>query len=158
MDFRRETLPELADDVRGGSRSAESLVGHALARIEELDERVNAFVAVDEDAAMAAARAIDACVARGERVGPLAGIPIGVKDLEDAAGLPTTRGSAVFAGQVPVAADSLLVARLRASACVIAGKTNTPELGWTADTDNAILGATRKPWDLPRRPRWSWEG
>src|SRR5437764_4508400 len=152
MDFRRETLPELADDVRGGSRSAESLVGHALARIEELDEQVNAFVAVDEDAAMAAAREIDRCVARGERVGPLAGIPIGVKDLEDAAGFPTTRGSAAFAGQAPAAADSLLVARLRAAGCGIAGKTNTPELGWKADTDNAIFGATRNPWDLARSP------
>lgn len=152
MDFRRETLAGLAEDVRTGTRPAEELTGHALARIEELDERVNAFVAVDEDAAMAAARAIDACVARGERVGPLAGIPIGVKDLEDAAGLPTTRGSAVFAGQVPVAADSLLVARLRAAGCVIVGKTNTPELGWKADTDNAIFGATRNPWDLARSP------
>jgi Asp-tRNA(Asn)/Glu-tRNA(Gln) amidotransferase A subunit family amidase len=152
MDFRRETLAELAADVRGGTRSAEELAGHALARIEELDERVNAFVALDEGGAMAAARAIDACVARGERVGPLAGIPIGVKDLEEAAGLPTTRGSAVFAGQAPAAADSLLVARLRAAGCVVVGKTNTPELGWKPDTDNAIFGATRNPWDLERSP------
>src|SRR2546430_1179363 len=137
MDFRQETLPELAAGVRTGERSAEDLVGHALARIDALDERVNAFVALDEAGAIAAAREIDASVARGERVGPLAGIPIGVKDLEDAAGLPTTRGSAVFAGQAPAAADSLLVARLRAAGGVVVGKTNTPELGWKPDTDNA---------------------
>jgi Asp-tRNA(Asn)/Glu-tRNA(Gln) amidotransferase A subunit family amidase len=152
MDFRRETLPELAAGVRTGERSAEDLVGHALARIDALDDRVNAFVALDEGGAMAAAREIDACVARGERVGPLAGIPIGVKDLEDAAGFPTTRGSALFAGQPPASVDSLLVDRLRAAGCVIVGKTNTPELGWKADTDNVTFGATRNPWNLERSP------
>ncbi len=152
MDFRRETLPELAAGVRTGERSAEELVGHALARIDALDDRVNAFVALDESGAMAAARAIDGAVAKGERVGPLAGIPIGVKDLEDAAGFPTTRGSAVFAGQAPARVDSLLVDRLRAAGCVVVGKTNTPELGWKADTDNVTFGATRNPWDLERSP------
>jgi Asp-tRNA(Asn)/Glu-tRNA(Gln) amidotransferase A subunit family amidase len=152
MDFRRETLPELAAGVRTGERSAEELVGHALARIDALDDRVNAFVALDEAGALAAARAIDGAVANGERVGPLAGIPIGVKDLEDAAGFPTTRGSAAFAGQAPASADSLLVDRLRAAGCVVIGKTNTPELGWKADTDNITFGATRNPWDLERSP------
>jgi aspartyl-tRNA(Asn)/glutamyl-tRNA(Gln) amidotransferase subunit A len=85
-------------------------------------------------------------------VGPLAGIPIGVKDLEDAAGLPTTLGSAAFAGQAPAPADSALVARLRAAGCVILGKTNTPELGWKADTDNVVFGATRNPWNLEHSP------
>jgi aspartyl-tRNA(Asn)/glutamyl-tRNA(Gln) amidotransferase subunit A len=152
MDFRRETLPGLAEDVRTGALSAQELTEHALARIDELDEQVNAFVALDEDGALAAARDIDASVARGDRVGALAGIPIGVKDLEDAAALPTTRGSAVFAGQPPAAADSLLVARLRAAGCVIVGKTNTPELGWKADTDNILFGATRNPWNLAHSP------
>jgi Asp-tRNA(Asn)/Glu-tRNA(Gln) amidotransferase A subunit family amidase len=152
MDFRRETLPELAAGVRTGERSAEEVVGHALARIEALDDRVNAFVALDESGAMAAARAIDRAVANGERVGPLAGIPIGVKDLEDAAGFPTTRGSAAFAGQPPASADSLLVDRLRAAGCVVVGKTNTPELGWKPDTHNVTFGATRNPWNLERSP------
>jgi Asp-tRNA(Asn)/Glu-tRNA(Gln) amidotransferase A subunit family amidase len=152
MDFRRETLPAMAAGVRTGERSAEELVGHALARIDALDDRVNAFVALDEAGALAAARAIDRAVAAGERVGPLAGIPIGVKDLEDAAGFPTTRGSAAFAGQAPASADSLLVDRLRAAGCVVVGKTNTPELGWKPDTDNVTLGATRNPWDLERSP------
>jgi Asp-tRNA(Asn)/Glu-tRNA(Gln) amidotransferase A subunit family amidase len=152
MDFRHETLPELASGVRTGERSAEELVGHALARIDALDDRVNAFVALDEAGALAAARAIDGAVSKGERVGPLAGIPIGVKDLEDAAGFPTSRGSAVFAGQPPASADSLLVDRLRAAGCVVVGKTNTPELGWKADTDNITFGATRNPWDLERSP------
>jgi Asp-tRNA(Asn)/Glu-tRNA(Gln) amidotransferase A subunit family amidase len=152
MDFRQETLPELASGVRTGERSAEELVGHALARIDALDDRVNAFVALDEAGALAAARAIDGAASKGERVGPLAGIPIGVKDLEDAAGFPTSRGSAVFAGQSPAGADSLLVDRLRAAGCVVVGKTNTPELGWKPDTDNMTFGATRNPWDLERSP------
>ncbi|HEX6476255.1 MAG TPA: amidase family protein [Acidimicrobiales bacterium] len=152
MDFRRETLPELAASVQTGERSAEELVGHALARIEALDDRVNAFVALDEAGAVAAAREIDGAVANGERVGPLAGIPIGVKDLEDAAGFPTTKGSAGFAGQAPAGEDSLLVERLRAAGCVVIGKTNTPELGWKPHTDNVTFGHTRNPWDLERSP------
>ena len=72
--------------------------------------------------------------------GPLAGIPLAVKDLEDAAGYVTTHGSPVFAGDPPAAGDSPLVARLVAAGCVVVGKTNTPELGWKGDTDNPLFG------------------
>lgn len=132
--------------------SARELTRHALDRISTLDEKVNAFVAVDEEAALAAAGAVDDRVAGGEDVGPLAGIPIGVKDLEDAAGLPTTWGSAACEGRAPASSDSLLVSRLKAAGCVVVGKTNTPEFGWKPDTGNALFGATRNPWDLGRSP------
>jgi Asp-tRNA(Asn)/Glu-tRNA(Gln) amidotransferase A subunit family amidase len=150
MDFRTTTVVELAADVSAGRRSARELVDAALQRIEELDARVNAFVALDDEGARAAAASIDARVAAGEDVGPLAGIPIGVKDLEDAAGLPTSRGSAVFADGGPATKDSVLVARLRAAGCIVVGKTNTPEMGFQADTMNPRFGATRNPWDLER--------
>ncbi len=150
MDFRTESLADLAARVRSKDVSSRELTGHALARIEVLNGQVNAFVAVDGDRALAEAAAIDERVARGENPGPLAGIPIGVKDLEDAAGFVTTYGSHLHADDPPAEADSILVARLRAKGCVIVGKTNTPEFGWKGDTQNEVFGATRNPWDLAR--------
>ena len=152
MDFRRVALTDLAAEVRSGKRAARDLVTHALERIEALNPKVNAFVAVDEDGALEAAARIDETVAGGEDPGPLAGIPIGVKDLDDAAGFVTSHGSAVFAGGSVAAADSPLVARLRAAGCIVVGKTNTPELGWKADTDNVTFGATGNPWNLAHSP------
>ncbi|HUY22173.1 MAG TPA: amidase family protein [Acidimicrobiales bacterium] len=152
MDFRRETLTGLAAQVRSGTLAARELVVHALERIEALNPRINAFVAVDADDALVAAARIDDAVAAGLDPGPLAGIPIGVKDLEDAAGFVTSYGSAAFAGGAAATADSPLVARLCAAGCVVVGKTNTPELGWKADTDNATFGATCNPWDLAHSP------
>src|SRR3546814_3509807 len=106
MDFRRTTIADLAADVRSGRTRARDLVEVALARIEEVDQRVNAFVAVDADGAREQADAVDARVAAGEDVGPLAGIPLGVKDLEDAAGFRATQGSAAHADAGPAAADT----------------------------------------------------
>lgn len=150
MDFRSSTLVGLAADVAAKRVSSRDLVQGALDRIAEVDGKVNAFVALDPEGALAAAGALDDRIARGEDVGPLAGIPIGVKDLEDAAGLPTSQGSRVFAGRPPVTDDSPFVARLRAAGCVVVGKTNTPEMGWKGDTTNPQWGATANPWDLTR--------
>ncbi len=152
MDFRTESVVGLAEQVRRGGLSAADLVDHALERIADLNPTINAFVAVDEDRARAAADVVDAKVAEGGDPGPLAGIPIGVKDLEDAAGFVTTHGSAVFAETLPAAMDSALVARLVAAGCVVVGKTNTPELGWKADTDNPVFGPTLNPWNLDHTP------
>jgi Asp-tRNA(Asn)/Glu-tRNA(Gln) amidotransferase A subunit family amidase len=150
MDFRSTTVVALAAEVAAGRTTARSLTDAALDRIEELDPKINAFVVVDPDAARREADAIDARIAAGEDVGPLAGVPLGVKDLEDAAGLPTSRGSAVFADGPPAERDSALVDRLRAAGCVVIGKTNTPELGYKADTTNPRFGSTRNPWDLTK--------
>ncbi len=150
MDFRTTTVAQLAQDVSAKRISARELVGAALARIEEVDNKVNAFVAVDEERALADAAAIDARLAAGEDVGPLAGVPIGVKDLEDAAGFRTTQGSAVYADSPVMETDSPLVERLKAAGCVVVGKTNTPEGGHKADTINPLFGATANPWDLTR--------
>ncbi len=152
MDFRTESVLSLADQIRKGALSARDLVGHALSRIEADNPRLNAFVAVGEERAMVAAASIDEQVASGGDPGPLAGIPIGVKDLEDASGFVTTQGSALFADGQPSLADSPLVARLVAAGCVVVGKTNTPELGWKADTDNALFGPTLNPWNLEHSP------
>ncbi len=152
MDFRTTSVVELASQVRARERSARDLTEHALERIESLNPTLNAFVAVDADAARAQAGDVDERLARGERVGPLAGIPIGVKDLEAAAGFVTTRGSALHVDDAPALEDSTVVARLRAAGCVVLGKTNTPEHGWMADTTNPSFGPTRNPWDPERSP------
>jgi aspartyl-tRNA(Asn)/glutamyl-tRNA(Gln) amidotransferase subunit A len=152
MDFRTASVVDLAARVRSGSLTAAELVDHALTRIAADNPTVNAFVAVDESRARAAADAVDAQVTAGRDPGPLAGIPIGVKDLEDAAGYVTTHGSAAYADDPPAVADSALVARLVAAGCVVVGKTNTPELGWKADTDNPLFGATLNPWNLDHTP------
>jgi aspartyl-tRNA(Asn)/glutamyl-tRNA(Gln) amidotransferase subunit A len=152
MDFRHTSVAALAAEVSSRALSARELVSAAIERIEALDGDIGAFVAVDGEAAIAEAEAVDARLAGGEDVGPLAGVPLAVKDLEDAAGFPTSRGSAAFAGGPPAAEDSPLVERLRAAGCVVVGKTNTPELGWTGDTYNPTFGATRNPWALDRSP------
>src|SRR5690606_34540672 len=148
--FRHVTVADLAEQVSSRKVSARELVQASLDRIERLDGEVGAFVAVDGDAALAEAAGIDDRVARGDDVGPLAGIPLAVKDLDDATGFTTSRGSVAFADDPPADADSPLVERLRAAGCVIVGKTNTPELGWKADTVNEAFGGTRNPWALDR--------
>jgi Asp-tRNA(Asn)/Glu-tRNA(Gln) amidotransferase A subunit family amidase len=150
MDYRTTTVASLAADVSAKRTSARELVTAALSRIDEIDPKVNAFVAIDGERALADADALDAQVAAGHDVGPLAGIPIGVKDLEDAAGFRTTQGSAVYADSPVATDDSPLVERLKAAGCIVLGKTNTPELGHKADTTNPLFGATCNPWDLGR--------
>jgi aspartyl-tRNA(Asn)/glutamyl-tRNA(Gln) amidotransferase subunit A len=150
MDFRRTSLTVLAADVAARRISARELVEVALTRIDEVNPQVNAFVAIDGEAALAEAAALDERIAHGDAVGPLAGIPIGVKDLEDAAGFRTTHGSALHADDPIATSDSPLVERLRAAGCIVVGKTNTPELGHKADTTNPLFGSTCNPWDLSR--------
>ncbi|MEJ7582654.1 MAG: amidase family protein [Acidimicrobiales bacterium] len=148
MDFRDTTVEAVAARVAAGEVSARELATVALERIAEVNPVVNAFVAVDGERALAQASAIDDRIAAGEMVGPLAGIPIGVKDLEDAAGFVTSQGSLLHAGDAPAETDSELVARLRRAGCVILGKTNTPEMGSKAHTTNKVFGSTRNPWNV----------
>jgi Asp-tRNA(Asn)/Glu-tRNA(Gln) amidotransferase A subunit family amidase len=146
MDFRTVSVPELARRVRTGELSAREVVTASLERIESTNPALLAFVAVDAERALEQAGAVDQLVATGADPGPLAGVPIGVKDSEDAAGYRTTYGSLLHATAAPAAHDSLLVARLRAAGAVVVGKTNLPELAWTAHTSNALFGTTRNPW------------
>jgi aspartyl-tRNA(Asn)/glutamyl-tRNA(Gln) amidotransferase subunit A len=150
MDFRRTTVEELAALVAGGEVTARELTEVALARIDGANPEINAFVAVDHERALAEADQVDQRLGAGEDAGPLAGVPIGVKDTEDAIGYRTTQGSTLFADGPFADADSELVARLRQAGCVIVGKTNTPELAWKGDTDNSIFGRTRNPWGRDR--------
>jgi aspartyl-tRNA(Asn)/glutamyl-tRNA(Gln) amidotransferase subunit A len=152
IDFRTTSVAELTRSVRAKGVSARELTEAALARIERLNPIYNAFVATDGDRALDEAEAIDARIAEGGDPGPLAGIPIGVKDLQNARGFVTTYGSALHADDPPAGADDPFVARLRAAGCVILGKTNTPEFGWMGNTSNAIFGASYNPFDTARGP------
>ncbi|QYG93590.1 amidase [Iamia sp. SCSIO 61187] len=150
MDFREHTVEELAARVRAREVSARELTGAALDRIAALDGAIHAFRSVDPDPALADAELIDSRIADGEDVGPLAGIPIGVKDLEDALGFVTTHGSVLSRDDAPAMGDSIFVARLRAAGCVIVGKTNTPEMGCKGDTTNGLGPPTVNPWHRGR--------
>jgi len=150
VDFREHTVEDLAARVRRREVSARELAGAAVERIEALDGTYHAFLAVDGERALADAALVDEALASGADVGPLAGIPIGVKDLEDAAGFRTTHGSALSADDAPAAVDSLFVSRLKAAGCVVVGKTNTPELGCKGDTSNRLGPPTVNPWNPER--------
>lgn len=150
MDFRERTVEGLAAQVQRREVSARELTQAALDRIAAVDDRIHSFLAVDGDLALADAALIDDRIAAGDPVGPLAGIPIGVKDLEDAVGFTTTHGSVLSADDAPAMADSIFVARLKAAGCVVVGKTNTPELGCKGDTSNGLGPPTTNPWDPTR--------
>ena len=144
-------LRELSDAVRTRRVSSHELVERSLRRISRLDRQLNAVVAL-RDVALDEALAIDARVAAGEDPGPLAGLPVLIKDLEDVAGLRTTRGSALFADAEPATRDALTPARLRAAGAIVVGKTNLPEFATEGYSANLLFGATRNPWGLDWSP------
>lgn len=152
MDFLDDSVAAIARRVQTGEQAAREVVAHAIGRIEALDPVINAFVAWDGERAMADAAAIDERVAAGDTIGPLAGVPVGVKDLEAVEGFTTSFGSALHVNDPPAAADSVHVARLRAAGAVIVGKTNTPEYGHKGATDNVPFGQTVNPWSTAHSP------
>ncbi len=143
------TISELTDAYRARTLSPVEAVEACLARIDAVEPVVNAWVTVDRAGALEGARAATAALTSGELVGPLHGIPVGIKDLTETAGLRTTFGSTLYRDHVPTD-DELVVARLRAAGAIILGKTNTPEFGTGSNTFNDVAGATRNPYD-PRR-------
>jgi Asp-tRNA(Asn)/Glu-tRNA(Gln) amidotransferase A subunit family amidase len=125
------------------------LLESCLGRIGAVNQAVNAMVALDEERARGAAKEAEAAVMRGDALGPLHGLPIGIKDLEETKGLRTTWGSPIFADHVPTR-DEAMVANLRAAGAIVLGKTNTPEFGAGANTRNLVYGATGNPFDPSR--------
>lgn len=152
MDFLDDSIVEIAARVNGGQQSAREVTEHAIAKVEALNPTINAFVAWDGEQALAQADRLDARIAAGENVGALAGIPVGIKDLESAEGFVTSFGSDLHVGDAPAVEDSVLVGRLRSAGAVIIGKTNTPEYGHKGATDNVPFGATVNPWSAAHSP------
>jgi Asp-tRNA(Asn)/Glu-tRNA(Gln) amidotransferase A subunit family amidase len=141
----------MAEAVRNGEVSPVTLIDQALARIEELDPALNAFTVTFPERAREDARRIEAAVGRGEDVGPLAGVPISIKDTIWMKGELATNGSRAFEDFRPDE-DAVPVARIKQSGAVIVGKTNNPEFCFRGYTGNPVWGVTRNPWNLDRTP------
>ncbi|MFB6148087.1 MAG: amidase [Halobacteriales archaeon] len=143
-DLQFASATELAVRIRHGTLSPVELVEACLDRIDARNDAINAFVYVDEERARRGAKDAEAAVENGERLGPLHGLPVAIKDLNDVAGMPTTSGSVPFADHV-AEANSPFVDRLIDAGAIIIGKTNTPEYGHKGTTDNQLFGATSTP-------------
>ena len=140
---------ELARSIRARELSADEVMQAHLDRIERVNPALNAIVTFLPERGIAGARAVDAALARGDSLGPLAGLPVAHKDLLPTRGVRTTLGSLIFKDFVPDA-DAIIVERLRAAGAIMIGKTNTPEFGAGSQTFNAVFGATRNPYDLDK--------
>ena len=143
------TAVEARRRIGEGSLAPTALLESCIARVEAVDHAVNALVTRDFDRARLAARNADAAVVRGDALGLLHGLPLGVKDLDEVAGLRTTFGSELFADYVPTR-DGDVVADLKRAGAIVIGKTNTPEFGAGANTRNRVHGATGNPFDPTR--------
>jgi len=137
----------LAKRIRTKELSATEVTDAVLRRMEVLEPHLHAFCTPTPDVARAAAKAVDAQIARGEAVGPLAGVPIGIKDLVATAGIKTVMGSKLYENFVPDE-DDIVVERLKAAGAVIIGKTNVPEFGYSGVGHNPVFETTRNPWNL----------
>ena len=152
-----KSATELVALMEAGELTSVELTQLCLDRIEQENPRLNAFLSVNPDAALEAARAIDERRAAGEQLGPLAGIPIGVKDNFCTTDFPTTCGSRMLEGWVPPY-DATVITKLREAGLVIVGKTNMDEFAMGSSTEHSAFGPTRNPWDLDRIPGGSGGG
>jgi len=143
---------EIAAAVRGREIRAVDVLKQVRPVVEGANELLVAFVHLDWDLAEREARKVDLEIERGEPVGPLAGVPFGVKDLDDCAGMPTSQGSLLFKGSAPKTEDSPHVARLRAAGAIPIGKTAPSEFGMDSATMSRAWGVTRNPWNPAHTP------
>ncbi len=138
---------EMAAAVKKKKLSPVEVVDAVLARIDKINPKVNAYCTVVPEMARERARQAETEVMKGERIGPLHGVPVSIKDLTLTSGIRTTWGSKIYQNFVPQE-DALVVQRLKTAGAIILGKTNTPEFGAGANTYNAVFGATHNPWNL----------
>jgi len=146
-----KTAVEMADALAKGETTSVALTQAHLDRISSVDSKVKAFLHVDKEGALAQAANVDAKRAKGEKLSPLAGIPLALKDILAQKGVPTTAGSKILQGWRPPY-DSTVVAKLKAAGVVIMGKTNMDEFAMGSSTENSGYGPTFNPWDLTRTP------
>lgn len=137
--------------MRNGALTAIDVTRHLLERIAVHNGRLNAFITVTGESALAAAKKADLALEDGRWLGPLHGIPVAIKDNIDTSGIRTTAGSRLYRDRVPEQ-DAEVVRRLKAAGAVILGKTGTHELAYGTTSDNAFFGRVANPWDLSRDP------
>ncbi len=145
----RSTIQQLSRQIRDRSISPVELTRDCLARIDQLNPTLNAFITVTADSALEEARRAEQEILRGEWRGPLHGIPIGLKDILDTAGLRTTAASALFKDRVPTE-DAEVVRRLRAAGAIILGKQNLHEFAYGGSSLISWFGEVHNPWDITR--------
>jgi aspartyl-tRNA(Asn)/glutamyl-tRNA(Gln) amidotransferase subunit A len=145
------TAADMASALAAKEISSVELTQQHLDRIASVDGKINAFLHIDNAGALEQAEAIDKKRASGEKLSPLAGVPIAVKDILAQKGIPTTAGSKILEGWRPPY-DSTVVAKLKAAGVVILGKTNMDEFAMGSSTENSAYGTTQNPWDLTRTP------
>ncbi len=163
---------EIAEGVRSGATSATAVAKHFLSRVKKHDGKVRAFLAVDPDVTLVHAARVDRAVAEGRNPGPLAGVPVAIKDNLCLRGLPTTCASRILAGDAPASAntgaaetwppdlrnawrppyDADCLTKLLAAGAVPLGKTNLDEFAMGSSTENSAFGASKNPWDTTRVP------
>src|SRR5688572_28218939 len=143
------SIAEASDLLRRKEISPVDLTNACLARIEQLNPKLNAFITVMHDSAQAQAREAEAEIRLGRWRGPLHGVPVGLKDLIDTAGIRTTCGSALFAERVPTEAAEV-VRRLKSAGAVLVGKQNMQEFAWGGTSASSYFGPVRNPWDVER--------
>lgn len=156
-DILRATAADLAAQIAAGERSAEEITRAHLDQIEAVDGAVHAFLHVDRDLALSAARQVDGKRAAGETLGPLAGVPLALKDLVNWTAAPTTCGSKILEGWIPPY-NATITERLLDADIVILGKTNMDEFAMGSSTESSAFGPTHNPWDLDRIPGGSGGG
>ncbi len=149
-DFDFRSAAEIVAAVTSGRSTAVSIVEGVLARIRERDPVLNSFTAVTEQRALLRAEAVDATRARGEALGPLAGVPFAVKNLFDVAGLPTLAGSKINRDRPPATRDAALIERLEAAGAILVGALNMGEYAYDFTGENIHDGASRNPHDHQR--------
>ena len=152
-DLTRLSAVETATAIRDGSASAVEVAQAHLDRIAAVDGQVHAFLHVDTEGALAQAKRVDA----GELTGPLAGVPLALKDVFCTKGVPTTVGSRILEGWRPPY-DATVTSRLKAAGIVVLGKTNMDEFAMGSSTEHSAYGPTHNPWDLTRIPGGSGGG
>jgi len=151
MSLIRSSAAELAARIAAGDVTAVEVAQAHLDRIDAVDPSVKAFLHVDADGALSAAKAVDDTRAAGERLGALAGVPLAMKDVVVTKGLPTTAGSKILEGWRPPY-DATITTRIKDAGIVMLGKTNMDEFAMGSSTENSAYHPTHNPWDLSRIP------
>ncbi len=146
-----KTLAELRADLAAGRTKAADLAAGYYARIEKINPRLNVYLSLTKERAMAQAERIDAMAAKGDVLPPLAGIPVGIKDVLVTQGAPSTAGSKILEGYRPPY-NATAVAKLEAAGAVLLGKINCDEFAMGSSNENSAYGPVRNPWDTERVP------